>query len=119
VDDQLAVIKLVTRRLDAAGVDYMVTGSIASGHYGQPRMTRDTDIVAVQYPVDIDGQPVWLIAPEDLVLSKLVWSKDSRSELQLRDIRSIIALQPGLDWAYMNRWAGRLTVASALSELRP
>ncbi len=68
--------------------------------------------------VDVDRQSMWMISPEDLVLSKLVWAKDSRSELQLRDVRSIIALQPGLDWPYMERWALRLTVATLLTEFR-
>src|SRR5213593_3471422 len=48
--DQLSVLKLVTRRLDAARIPYMITGSIASGHYGHPRMTRDIDIVVHMKP---------------------------------------------------------------------
>lgn len=35
----------VTGLLDAAGVNYMVTGSIASAFYGEPRATRDIDLV--------------------------------------------------------------------------
>lgn len=31
--------------LDAAGIPYMVTGSLASSYYGEPRATRDLDIV--------------------------------------------------------------------------
>lgn len=38
--DQLAILELVTGRLDAAGIPDMVTGAIAGGHYGPPRMTR-------------------------------------------------------------------------------
>lgn len=69
--------------------------------------------------VDIDGQAIWMISPENLVLSKLLWAKDSRSELQLRDVRGILALQPTLDWSYLDRWGIRLTVAALLRELRP
>src|SRR5579862_6138488 len=50
MSDQLAVLKFVASRLDAAGIEYMVTGSIAAGHYGQPRMTRDIDIVVALLP---------------------------------------------------------------------
>ena len=32
----------------------MVTGSIASGHYGQPRMTRDIDVVVQLNPREVD-----------------------------------------------------------------
>ncbi len=36
---------LFARRLQAAGIDYMVTGSAASMAYGEPRMTMDVDLV--------------------------------------------------------------------------
>ena len=32
-------------RVDAAGISYMVTGSLASSFYGEPRATRDIDMV--------------------------------------------------------------------------
>jgi hypothetical protein len=35
----------VIGRLDLAGVPYMVTGSLASSFHGEPRATRDADIV--------------------------------------------------------------------------
>src|SRR6218665_3970270 len=50
--DQLDVLALVTSRLDAAGIAYMVTGSMAAGYYGQPRMTRDVDLVVELQPGD-------------------------------------------------------------------
>lgn len=50
--DQLDILALVTARLDEAGIPYMVTGSMASGYYGQPRMTRDVDIVVELQPGD-------------------------------------------------------------------
>ncbi|MBI3929653.1 MAG: hypothetical protein HY319_29195 [Armatimonadetes bacterium] len=31
--------------VEQAGVDYMVTGSIASSHHGVPRATQDLDLV--------------------------------------------------------------------------
>lgn len=181
VPDQLAVLKLVTARLDEAGIDYMLTGSIASGHYAQPRMTRDIDlvvelelgdaervhaifsdhfecdidtirdaitrrslfnlihteaIVKVDFVVRkdtpyrreefgrrrkvvIDGQPMWIVSVEDLLLSKVLWGKDSQSELQFRDVRQIATAQPGLDWGYVQRWAEALSVTDLLRGLRP
>jgi hypothetical protein len=38
-------LRRVSQALDAAGVDYMVTGSFASTHYGEPRTTQDLDMV--------------------------------------------------------------------------
>jgi len=178
--DQLSVLKLVTGRLDAARIAYMITGSIAGGHYGRPRMTRDIDIVVELGPadagrlaatlgdefsvdpetirgaiarqslfnaihrdaivkvdfvvrqdtpyrieefgrrrlVDIDGHRLWMVAPEDLILSKLLWARDSRSELQLRDVRDLLAFQGGrLDRVYLDRWAASLSVQSLLQEV--
>ncbi len=178
--DQLSVLKLVTARLQDAGIRYMITGSIAAGHYAQPRMTRDLDLVveldiadaerlvalfgdefecdlhAIRSAItrrsmfnlihttaivkvdvvvrknapyrreefdrrrliEIDGQPMWMVSPEDLVVSKLVWAKDSRSELQLRDVRQILAAQQSLDWSHIERWVEELGVADLLRESR-
>ncbi len=178
--DQLSVLKLVTSRLEAAAIPYMITGSMAAGHYAQPRFTRDIDLVVELRPGDaermaalfqgefdcdptairraitresmfnlihieaivkvdfvvrkstryhleefgrrrsvpIDGQPMWIVAPEDLILSKLLWAKDSRSELQLRDVRQVIDAQQGLDWTYLEQWARTLTAIGLLHEVR-
>ena len=35
-----------TERLEEAGVDYMVSGSVAAMAYGQPRFTNDIDVIA-------------------------------------------------------------------------
>jgi hypothetical protein len=70
--------------------------------------------------VDVDGHPLWMIAPEDLILSKRLWAKDSRSELQLRDVRGILALQgAALDAGYLDRWATSLSVDALLREVQP
>lgn len=52
--DELSVLKLVTGRLEAAGMAYMVTGSVAVSLYAQPRMTRDVDLVVDLRPADAD-----------------------------------------------------------------
>ena len=43
--EELAVLKSVTGRLEAAGIPYMMTGSFAANYYAVPRMTRDIDLV--------------------------------------------------------------------------
>jgi hypothetical protein len=42
---ELDVLGLVSDRLSAAGVSFMLTGSFALAYYATPRMTRDLDIV--------------------------------------------------------------------------
>jgi hypothetical protein len=39
------LLAVVIGHLDAAGIPYMVTGSLASSYHGEPRATRDLDIV--------------------------------------------------------------------------
>jgi len=59
-----------------------------------------------------------MVSPEDLLLSKLHWAKDSRSELQLRDARNLIACVGDLDWGYIETWARDLSVEGLLAEVR-
>jgi hypothetical protein len=39
--------RLFTRRLEALGLPYAVTGGVAAIYYGEPRLTNDVDIVVV------------------------------------------------------------------------
>jgi hypothetical protein len=60
---------------------------------------------------------IWLISREDLVLAKLEWSEGT-SELQLRDVGSIIRLADDLDWAYLERYAAGMGIADRLETVR-
>ncbi len=48
---QSQLLKDVSAALERAGVKYMLTGSWASGYYGEPRSTHDVDIV-IEVSVD-------------------------------------------------------------------
>ena len=61
--------------------------------------------------------PIWVISVEDLVIAKLEWSEGT-SELQLRDVRSIVRLVDGLDWAYLERYAAALGMRDRLEAIR-
>lgn len=65
--------------------------------------------------VELAGVALWIVSAEDLILSKLEWSRDSRSEQQRRDIS--LLLEAPLDRAYLNQWAARLGVADLLDEI--
>lgn len=45
MNSELEVLLDVVARLEGAGIDYMLTGSVAMSIYAEPRMTRDIDIV--------------------------------------------------------------------------
>lgn len=51
---------------------------------------------------------VWVVSPEDLIVSKLFWAKDSLSSLQLRDVKSLISSIPKLDKNYIEEWVQKL-----------
>ena len=59
----------------------------------------------------------WIVSTEDLILSKLVWARDSHSELQLRDVRNLIT--SGCDAGYIGRWTGELGVDDLWCECQP
>jgi len=175
--EELDVLKIISERLDASGVPFMLTGSFALGYYGKPRMTRDLDFVVALTETHVDGLvkafsadfyidedsarsairsqrafnlmhlssaikvdlivrknseyrqvefkrrkavefagvSTWITSREDLILSKLVWGSDSGSEMQMRDVRTLI--DDSVDWAYLNYWAAILGVAAKLQEV--
>jgi hypothetical protein len=61
-----------------------------------------------------DNFDVWIIGKEDLILSKLNWAKNTRSEMQMRDVSSI--LRNGYDENYVQTWANKLGVKDLLDE---
>jgi hypothetical protein len=179
VTEELEVLETVARRLDAAGIPYMLTGSMALNFYAVPRMTRDIDLVVEVGPVDagrlcdlfaddfyVDGDAVreavarqgvfnvihaslvvkvdlvvrkdseyrrtefarrrqaafgghrlFIVAPEDLVISKLDWARDSRSEVQLGDVRNMLRAVPDLDRTYLARWIAALGLETLYREV--
>lgn len=67
---------------------------------------------------EFEGISVNVISPEDLILSKLDWSRDSDSEMQKRDVRSLLSvLSKDLDFAYLESWAERLGLLERLKAL--
>src|SRR5208282_1606210 len=47
------VFRRITTALDQAGIDYMLSGSFASAHYGAPRSTQDIDFVVEATPAQL------------------------------------------------------------------
>ena len=50
-----ALLADVLARLDRAGIPYMVTGSLASSFHGEPRATRDLDLVIDPTPATLQA----------------------------------------------------------------
>ncbi|MBC8471518.1 MAG: hypothetical protein H8D56_18810 [Planctomycetes bacterium] len=178
MSEELEVLKIVTQRLREAGINYMISGSIAANYYTVPRMTRDIDVVIElkqgdidkfvglfeddfyvnretvanevsrqgmfnliynQYVIKIDfiikksseyqqgafsrrkqvlieQSPMWFVSAEDLVISKLVWAKESHSEMQLKDVRNLIETVDDLDLKYIDDWVRGLDLEQIYKE---
>jgi len=64
----------------------------------------------------IDGQKVNFISPEDLILSKLIWYKESKSTRHLEDIKLILETsKPDLN--YIKNWAEKYSTIRILGEI--
>jgi hypothetical protein len=177
MQNELDIVRDVSQRLESAGINYMLTGSMAMNYYAQPRMTRDIDVVVdlrredagrvvqlfspdyyvsreavdrsiAQHSmfnlihnesvikvdcivrkqdeyrlnefgrrqrIKVLGFETWIVSKEDLVLSKLFWAKDSHSELQLRDVKNLLAT--GCDRPYIERWTSGLGLTALWDEI--
>ncbi len=64
--------------------------------------------------VEISDFTAWIVSKEDLILSKLNWARDSKSEMQLNDVKNLLATSP--DMEYLQQWANELGVRELLEE---
>jgi len=65
--------------------------------------------------IKINSIEIFIVSIEDLILSKLVWAKDSYSEIQLKDVKNLI--REKVDLKYIKKWASCLQIESLLEEV--
>ena len=83
-------------------VDFMIPSTTA---FNRSRLARGRDL-----PVLADHS-VRFASPEDVILMKLRYFKEGRSEKHLRDIRGILSVQGDkVDRAYIDDWSIKLDV---------
>lgn len=177
------VISLVTSALDQAGIEYAITGSVASSLHGEPVTTQDVDIVLrmtvaqakslagslpqrfyrnsdsileiaqkggmanlidmeTTFKVDLSvvaldafhssvfqrkqtlsfevgGPDFNIVSPEDIILMKLHWRKDSQSTKQWADALGVARIRGArMDWKYLFEQAKSLGLEQDLIKLR-
>ncbi|MBX3173813.1 MAG: nucleotidyl transferase AbiEii/AbiGii toxin family protein [Gemmatimonadaceae bacterium] len=177
MDEQFEFLRSIVERLEAVGIPYMLTGSLALAIWARPRMTRDVDVVieadaaaverlvaafssdsyidrdaaldattsgtmfnavhlssllkadfilrrddpyertkfARRLQVELEGRAVAVISPEDLILSKLAWARESGSARQNEDVALLLRDIPELDRKYLRQWAAALGLTEALA----
>jgi hypothetical protein len=59
--------------------------------------------------IDIAGTPVYVAAPENVIVAKRQWAKLANSDRQLQDAAGVVSTQGSkLDLAYIERWVREL-----------
>lgn len=58
----------------------------------------------------IDKVSMWIVSPEDLILSKLWWAKDSQSEMQILDIKNLMDSAKEIDENYVDEWVIKMNL---------
>lgn len=181
--DLPTMFRALVRALDAAGIPYMVAGSVASTAHGMPRSTQDLDLV-IDPPaegalealladlggdfyydpasarqaysqrgmfnlvdrssgwkadliirklrpfsgeefrrrqrVELFGVTTFIATAEDVIISKLDWSRQAGgSERQRRDVAGIVATAANLDRSYIARWVKEMGLAEEWRASQP
>lgn len=68
--------------------------------------------------VPFEGVTISVVAPEDLILSKLFWAKDSLSEMQLGDVKNLLRTLKDLDTIYLEKWIRSLDLGQVYSKVK-
>lgn len=78
-------------------------------------------VFARRQPVELPGGggTIFVVSPEDIILMKLEWRKETRSQRQYEDALGVVRTHTAaLDWSYLKRWAHDLGVADDLNTLQ-
>ena len=66
----------------------------------------------------VGKQKIFFVSPEDLILSKLIWYKESESSKHLEDIKTILSnLKLKLDLNYIKNWSKKHSTIKILNEI--
>jgi len=71
-----------------------------------------TNVMNNRLSVDLDGKPIWVVKPEDLLLLKLLASRPR----DLIDVADLIFIQGQLNEPYLHDWANKLNINDRLEK---
>jgi hypothetical protein len=87
----------------------------ASGFKADFVVLKDEDFRLEEFKrrrkVDFFDKTIYVVSPEDLLISKLIWIQDLQSAQQMEDIKNLAAIEQ-LDWPYINKWINKLNLKS-------
>jgi len=58
---------------------------------------------------DFYGIEIYVVSPEDLLISKLIWIQEWQSAVQIEDIKNLVSI-PGLQFEYVTNWIKKLNL---------
>ena len=61
---------------------------------------------------------MWIISVEDLIVMKLLWVKDSFSDLRTKDIRNLFQTAETLDTVYIEKWIKQLNLQKIYKKVK-
>lgn len=64
--------------------------------------------------IKIDNEEIDIVSKEDLIISKLIWAKDSRSQMQKKDIINL--LESEFDKEYLSSWLKKMNLYDFFEE---
>jgi hypothetical protein len=72
---------------------------------------KDTEYHSLEFErkrkLKITDFDVWIVSPEDLIISKIEWIQKLKSEKQINDIKNLLAI-PKIDRPYIQEWCNKL-----------
>jgi hypothetical protein len=184
IQDPGEIARILHSVFESLHIPYYITGGVCAIAYGDPRTTRDLDLVVECKPSEImpmvarfeaegfycppgavediqfgkgrvlsithmqlvlnadivlnantefdrskmerrrleaigldESERFWLASPEDVILAKLLWGRQSQSEKQWRDVLGVLKVQrDSLDFAYLTQWAAQLDLTELVQQ---
>jgi len=69
--------------------------------------------------VELDGFQVFVASPEDVIIAKLQWAKQSASQRQIEDAAAVLRVQgEALDTRYLEKWIADLQLVDQWDDCR-
>lgn len=127
---QSELLRYVVNVVERRGLRYLVTGSVATVFFGEPRFTNDLDIVIalpaervadfrrgrfaralrVKPAADFEAS---FASIEDVIIKKMEYYREGGSEKRLRDITGVLKISGDrVDHSYVSDWAAKMGLDS-------
>jgi hypothetical protein len=114
---------ILTNAAETAGfanlIDQRTSFKVDLSFVGADAFLRRTLERRVQLPIGSSPELFWFVTPEDVILMKLLWRKDTHSQKQWDNALGVARVRNmNLDWKYLFEQARTLDIEEDLIRLR-